>query len=262
MSNRLKKIFADKSHKKLSIYFTAGFPHLEDTLPILKALQREGVDLVEIGIPFSDPLADGPVIQHSSEVALKNGMTLKLLFEQLQNVREETDMPLILMGYLNPVMQFGVEAFCQKAHEVGVDGVILPDLPILEYQALYQPLFEKYDIINIFLVTPQTSEERIRAIDDLSKGFIYAVSSSSTTGGELKSPTEYLQSIESMKLKNPVLVGFGISDRKSFEEATAHADGGIIGSAFIKAIENSNDLTAAINKFVTNIKVKKLSKLH
>lgn len=234
--NRInKKLQEDK--KLLSIYFTAGYPHLNDTANILKQLQNSGVDMVEIGMPFSDPLADGPTIQHSGTVALNNGMTSQVLFDQLKEIRQDIHIPLILMGYLNPILQFGVEDFCKACAKVGIDGLIIPDLPINEYEELYKDLFEKYGLINIFLITPQTSEERIKYIDKISNGFIYMVSTASTTGGREsfdETQTTYFNRIEKMQLKRPQIVGFGISNNKTFTQATQYSKGAIIGSAFIK----------------------------
>lgn len=234
--NRInQKLSGDK--KLLSIYFTAGYPGLNDTVEIIKKLEKQGVDMIEIGLPFSDPLADGPTIQQSSTAALKNGMHTALLFEQLKNIRNTVSIPLIIMGYFNPVLQYGVEAFCKKCSEVGIDGLILPDLPLDVYQQEYQAIFKKYHLINIFLITPQTSEERIRQIDDASNGFIYMVSSASTTGiqeGFGAAQQNYFERISAMDLKNPRIVGFGISNAATFNQATAKASGAIIGSAFIK----------------------------
>ncbi len=236
--NRIKQIL--KANKKLlSIYFTAGYPKLDDTVEILQQLEKNGVDLVEIGLPFSDPLADGPTIQKSSEEALKNGMTTNLLFEQLKDIRKTVSIPLILMGYFNPVLQFGVENFCKKCAEVGIDGLILPDLPLAEFQEHYAEIFKKYGLLNIFLITPQTSEERIRQIDAASEGFIYMVSSASVTGsssGFGNAQEEYFKRIASLSLKNPQIVGFGINNSETFQQATKHAKGAIIGSAFIKML--------------------------
>lgn len=223
----------------LSIYFTAGYPNLENTVPMIQELEKSGVDFIEIGLPFSDPLADGPTIQQSSTQALRNGMTTSLLFEQLKDIRKSVKIPLIIMGYFNPVLQYGVEAFCEKCEEIGIDGLILPDLPLAEYQHQYQKIFEKYHLLNIFLITPQTSETRIREIDQASRGFIYMVSSASTTGtqsGFEHSHQDYFKRISDMNLKNPQIVGFGIGNRETFEMATAYAKGAIIGSAFIKMI--------------------------
>lgn len=258
MQNRIESLFREKKNNILSIYFTAGFPNLNDTTVVLDELRKAGVDMIEIGIPFSDPLADGPVIQHSSEVALKNGITLKLLFEQLKSVSTNNQqLPTLLMGYLNPILQFGVENFCKTAKECGIDGVILPDLPLQEYLDEYKPIFEKYSLLNIFLITPQTSDERIRLIDSHSKGFIYMVSSSSTTGvksGINSTQENYFSRIKNLKLNNPLMIGFGISDKKSFEKACEYANGAIIGSGFIKAIKEGIDMRARISNFVKSIK--------
>ena len=221
----------------LSIYFTAGYPDLEDTMPVLRALQASGVDMIEIGLPFSDPLADGPTIQESSTTALKNGMNTARLFKQLKEVRKEIHLPLILMGYFNPVLQFGVEAFCQKCAEVGIDGLILPDLPLEIYEREYKEIMDRYGLRMSFLITPQTSEERIRKIDAASDSFIYMVSSASTTGakeGFGPEQTAYFERIGAMGLRNPQIVGFGISNAATFRQATKNAKGAIIGSAFIK----------------------------
>ncbi len=254
--NRINKLFQDKKEKILSVYFTAGHPNLNDTVEIIQQLEKNGVDLIEIGMPFSDPTADGPTIQRSSETALKNGMSLKLLFEQLKNIRETVKIPLILMGYINPVYQFGVEKFCEKCAETGIDGLILPDLPLDEYEAFYKQIFEKYNLHNILLITPQTSETRIRQIDEASTGFIYMVSSSSTTGSGKKVEDfqrEYFERIQSMNLKNPRLIGFGISDRATFKNACKYANGAIIGSAFVKAIASGSELNDSISQFVKSI---------
>ncbi|MCH7535069.1 MAG: tryptophan synthase subunit alpha [Bacteroidetes bacterium] len=256
MENRITSLFKDQTEKIMSVYFTAGFPNLNDTVEILTNLQSQGVRLVEIGIPFSDPLADGETIQQSSEAALKNGMTLKLLFEQLRDIRSEIQIPLILMGYLNPVMQYGLEQFCKDCNEVGIDGVIIPDLPLSEYIADYKATFESYNLCNICLVTPQTSEERIRLIDEHSRGFIYVVSSSSTTGSKLDTDgqEEYFVRIERMNLNNPIMVGFGITDNASFIKATGHANGAIIGSEFIRALRSDEfGLEQNIKRFVEKI---------
>lgn len=239
----------------MSIYFTAGYPNLDDTLPVLKKLQASGADMIEIGLPFSDPLADGPTIQESSAIALKNGMHTTLLFEQLRYVRNDIDVPLIVMGYFNPVLQFGVEAFCEKCAEVGIDGLILPDLPLEEYLREYRKIFEKYGLKMIFLITPQTSERRIRKIDAASDAFIYMVSSASTTGARVgfgQKQQEYFRRIASLGLENPQIVGFGISNAQTFKQATESAKGAIIGSAFIKDLsENGTD---GIPAFIENIR--------
>ena len=241
--------------KILSIYATAGFPQLKDTLQVLKELENAGVDLIEIGMPFSDPLADGPTIQESSTKALMNGMTTELLFEQLKEVRNHLSIPLILMGYFNPVLQFGVEKFLKKAAEIGIDGVILPDLPLEVYEREYKDLFEAYGLSMIFLITPQTPEGRIRQIEQASTSFIYMVSTSSTTGaqeGFNQESMKYFKRIEAMNLKVPTVVGFGISTASSYHQATSHSKGAIIGSAFIKAL--SKEGIEGIPAFVQRIR--------
>ncbi len=241
--------------KLLSIYFTAGYPKLDDTVEILQQLEKNGVDMVEIGLPFSDPLADGPTIQASSQTALKNGMTTDLLFRQLKDIRKTVSIPLILMGYFNPVLQFGVENFCKKCAEIGIDGLILPDLPLAEYEEHYAEIFRKYNLINIFLITPQTSEECIRQIDAASEGFIYMVSSASVTGsssGFGEEQEAYFKRIASLSLKNPQIIGFGINNSETFQQATKHAKGAIIGSAFIKML--SEEGIAGISAFISAIR--------
>jgi len=256
--NRIDQLFAKQKNNILNIYCTAGYPQLDDTTTVIEALSNNGVDLIELGMPFSDPLADGPVIQHSSTIALKNGMKISLLFEQLKGIREKTQVPIILMGYLNPVMQFGIENFCKHCAEVGIDGIILPDLPMDEYEQEYKKIFEQYGLHLIFLVTPETSEERIRKIDRLSKGFIYAVSSSSTTGSnkDIDLQEDYFKRLQNMQLSNPVLVGFGIRDKATFEEACKFTNGAIIGTAFVKAIETAPDLQVAIANFIQDVRPK------
>ncbi|MFN4764457.1 tryptophan synthase subunit alpha [Gillisia sp. Q332] len=229
----------NKQKKLLSIYFTAGYPKLEDTIKIIKDLETSGVDFLEIGLPFSDPLADGPTIQESSTQALKNGMTTNKLFDQLKDIRETVKIPLIIMGYFNPMLQFGVEKFCQKCQKAGIDGLIIPDLPVDVYNEEYKAIFEKYRLLNIFLITPQTSEERIRFIDSVSGGFIYMVSSASVTGstkGFGEDTKAYFKRIAAMNLKNPQIIGFGINDKETFNQATEFAAGAIIGSAFVNYI--------------------------
>jgi tryptophan synthase alpha chain len=241
--------------KILSIYATAGFPQLKDTLQVLKELENTGVDLIEIGMPFSDPLADGPTIQESSTKALMNGMTTELLFEQLKEIRNHLSIPLILMGYFNPVLQFGVEKFLKKAAEIGIDGVILPDLPLEVYEREYKDLFEAYGLSMIFLITPQTPERRIRQIEQASTSFIYMVSTSSTTGaqeGFNQESMEYFKRIEAMNLQVPTVVGFGISNASSYHQATSHSKGAIIGSAFIKAL--SKEGIEGIPSFIKSIR--------
>ena len=259
--SRLKKIFEDKRSNVLNVYCTAGYPELESTLSIMKALQANGANIIELGMPYSDPLADGPVIQHSGSVALANGMTIAKLFEQLKDFRKPPledggiSIPVILMGYMNPVLQYGFEKFCADAATVGIDGLILPDLPEYEFETEYGPIIKKYNLDFIFLVTPETSEERIKKLDSLSSGFLYAVSSSSTTGGEKSNAAsaEYLHKLKNLKLKNPVLVGFGIKDKASFDAVCQLADGAIIGSAFIKSLENKGDVNAATKSFLSSI---------
>jgi tryptophan synthase alpha chain len=255
-TNRLNQLFDTKKDNLLSIYYTAGYPKLNSTLDIAEALEKAGVDFLEIGFPYSDPVADGPTIQHSSEKALENGMTLNLLFEELKELRTRITIPILLMGYVNPIVQFGVELFCKKAAEVGVDGIIVPDLPMYEYEALYAKFFTDNNLSNIFLVTPQTSEERIRKIDELSKSFIYLLSSSSITGGNLQVSVnieDYYKRVKSMQLKNPTIIGFGISDDASFKKACEYASGAIVGSAFVKLLGSENYLEN-ISKFVKSIR--------
>lgn len=254
--NRLKLLFEQKKGPILSIYYTAGYPELDNTLDIAEALEKAGVDFLEIGFPYSDPVADGPVIQNSSEKALENGMTLKVLFDQLKNLRQRVSIPILLMGYVNPLLQYGVQNFCKAASEAGVDGVIVPDLPMYEYEELYRTTFEKYGLSNIFLITPQTSEERIRKIDSLTNGFIYMVSSAATTGKNLSlsDTTEtYFSRIKAMNLKNPLIIGFGISDKPSFQKAAKFANGAIVGSAFVKFLEQP-DAKNRIKEFVETIR--------
>lgn len=244
--NRLQQLFQHKKKDILSIYYTAGYPQLDSTLQIATALQESGADFLEIGFPYSDPVADGPVIQASSKQALDAGMTLHLLFEQLKDLRKTITIPILLMGYVNPVLQFGVANFCRACAEVGVDGCIIPDLPMYEYEELYKDEFEKNGLSNIFLVTPQTSEERIRKIDGLSNAFIYLLSSSATTGKNLDvsaSATAYFSRIKTMALKNPLMIGFGISDKKTFDATNEYASGAIIGSAFVKCLANGDAVT-------------------
>ena len=252
--NRInQKLKEDK--KLLSIYFSAGYPELEDSVQIIQDLEKSGVDFIEIGLPFSDPLADGPTIQESSTKALKNGMTTQKLFSQIKNIRNSVEIPLIIMGYFNPILQYGIEEFCKKCKEVGVDGLIIPDLPVDVYSEKYKAIFEKYGLINIFLITPQTSEERIRFIDSVSNGFIYMVSSASVTGsskGFGEETTNYFERISKMNLENPQIVGFGISDHETFSQATKFAKGAIIGSAFIKHLDKNG--TEHISDFVSSIR--------
>jgi tryptophan synthase alpha chain len=252
---RLKKIFNQSAKKILNVYCTAGYPQLNSTLEIMKALQQYGADIIELGMPYSDPLADGPVIQQSGSIALANGMTIANLFEQLKDFRKDISIPVILMGYMNPVLQYDFEKFCADAAAVGIDGLILPDLPEYEFETEYGAIIKKYGLDFIFLVTPETSEERIKKLDSLSSGFLYAVSSSSTTGSDKKtaSPDEYLRKLKNFNLNNPILVGFGIKDKASFEAVCQLADGGIIGSAYIKSLENSTNVNAATKSFLSSI---------
>jgi len=254
MTNRInQKMKEDK--KLLSIYFTAGYPALNNTVKIIQDLEKSGVDMIEIGLPFSDPLADGPTIQESSTAALKNGMTTEKLFEQLKDIRKTVSIPLIVMGYFNPMLQYGVEAFCKKCNEIGIDGIIMPDLPLDVYESEYKSTFEKYGLINVFLITPQTSDTRIRQIDAASDGFIYMVSSASVTGSKSGFGHEqesYFKRIDTMDLKNPQIVGFGIKDEETFKSATKNAKGAIIGSAFIKHL-SANGIDS-ISGFIHSIR--------
>ncbi len=257
--NELINAFEDRSEKLLSIYFSAGYPQLEDTQRIMIALQKGGADMIEVGIPFSDPVADGPTIQDSNKIALDNGITLKKILEQVEEVKDKIQIPVILMGYLNPVYQYGMEKFCQDCQKASVSGLIIPDLPVQEYQNEYESLFEKHHLANIFLITPQTSEERIREIDRISKSFIYMVSSASTTGarkGLSRDQVDYFKRVGGMNLKSPLMIGFGISDHQNFIQATKYANGAIIGSAFIKVLKNSHNLEKDINKYVRSVKGK------
>ncbi|MDA8973204.1 tryptophan synthase subunit alpha [bacterium] len=252
--NRINTRMADPK-KVLSIYFTAGYPEKEDTTKVLQQLQDSGVDLVEIGLPFSDPLADGPTIQDSSTTALKNGMSTQLLFDQLKDIRKSIHIPLIIMGYFNPMLQYGVDAFLKECAQIGIDGIIMPDLPLAEYKQHYAAMYEKYGIKNIFLITPQTSDARIREIDKASDSFIYLVSTASVTGSKSGFGPEqeaYFERIANMKLKNPLVVGFGIHDEHTFTQATKHTSGAIIGSAFIKTITEKG--LAGIAPFIQSLR--------
>jgi tryptophan synthase alpha chain len=252
--NRINQRLKEQK-KLLSIYFTAGYPRLGDTVKIIEDLEKNGVDLIEIGLPFSDPLADGPTIQESSTIALENGMHSELLFKQLKDIRKSVSIPLIIMGYFNPVFQYGVEAFCKRCQEIGIDGLILPDLPLDVYQNEYQHIFKKYGLINVFLITPQTSDERIAQIDSVSDGFIYMVSSASTTGakeGFGEEQKNYFERIASLKLANPQIVGFGISNTETFNQATQSSKGAIIGSAFIKHLTKNG--VESISSFIKSIR--------
>ena len=252
--NRInQKLNEDK--KLLSIYFTAGYPNLDDTTTIIQNLEESGVDMIEIGLPFSDPLADGPTIQASSTQALKNGMTTEVLFNQLKDIRKTVSIPLIIMGYFNPMLQYGIKAFCKKCQEIGIDGLIIPDLPVDVYNEQYISIFEKHGLINVFLITPQTSDKRIQFIDSISNGFIYMVSSASVTGssqGFGDTQTNYFKRIANMELKNPQIIGFGINNNETFNQATTYAKGAIIGSAFIKHLSKNN--VNKIEDFIKSIK--------
>lgn len=257
LQNRITDLFTQKGERLLNVYFTAGFPQLADTRTVLRGLQQAGVDLIEIGMPYSDPVADGEVIQQSNMQALDNGMSLRILFDQLADCRDELTLPILLMGYINPVLQFGVEAFCQKCREVGIDGVILPDLPFDLYVAEYKETFERYGLLNIFLITPQTADERIRLIDEASEGFIYMVSSASITGsvsGISNTMKAYFERVGAMNLRNPRLIGFGINNQETFDTASEHANGAIIGSAFVKHLEKNGPGAEGIQAFVRAIR--------
>lgn len=256
--NALNKLFENKKSDILSVYFTSGFPKLDSTIEIIYSLEKHGADLVEIGIPFSDPVADGPIIQKSSTVALKNGMTLEKLLTQLEGIRNNVKMPFLLMGYFNPVLQYGVEKFCKRCKDIGIDGVIIPDLPFDLYVKKYKHIFQNFNLHFIFLVTPQTSDERIKMIDKETTGFIYAVSTASTTGIKddfSDENLEYFKRLKNLNLKNPFLIGFGISNYKTYSKACNYANGVIIGSAFIKALsENNSPIDEIVNNFITKIK--------
>lgn len=257
MKNRITDLFDKKKNSILNVYYTAGFPAINDTIRIAQALEKAGVDIIEIGIPFSDPVADGPTIQASNKVALDNGMTVRLLIEQLKEIRKSVNLPIILMGYLNPIIQYGVEKFAKDVSAIGIDGLIVPDLPLQEFEEQYKELFESLNLCNTFLISPTTSEERIRKVDAVTKGFIYAVSSSATTGAKNNvsgDQIEYFERLKKMKLRNPFLIGFGISDHVSFSKASQYSAGAIVGSAFINLLRDSNDLDADIEKFVLSLK--------
>lgn len=241
--NRINQLFKTKTNNILSLYFCAGSPTMDGTVSVLQTLEQRGIDMVEIGIPFSDPMADGPVIQTAATKALRNGMSLNLLFSQLKDVRKSVNIPLILMGYLNPVIQYGFENFCKKCVEVGVDGMILPDLPFKDYLEDYKPIADKYDLRIIMLITPETSEERIRFIDEHTDGFIYMVSSAATTGAQKTFDDQkqaYFNRVHAMNLRNPLMIGFGISNKQTLESAQANANGAIIGSKFVQLLDEAN----------------------
>ena len=257
--NRIDQLFNNKKKDILSIYFTAGHPTLDSTVDIIKTLEKEGADLIEIGIPFSDPVADGPVIQKSSQKALENGMNLKLLFQQLHDIRNEVSIPLILMGYFNPILQYGIEKFCESCSETGIDGTILPDLPVDMYEEHCKKSFEKHNLYNIFLATPQTSDERFRQLDSISHGFLYMVAASSITGarsGFENYQQKYFERISTLNLKSPRLIGFGISSHETFIHACKYSSGAIIGSAFVKVLEKKGDMKENIGEFIRSVKGK------
>lgn len=254
--NRIDQLFQQKKQNILSVYFTAGYPELNDTVPIIQSLERHGVDLAEIGIPFSDPMADGPTIQASGTQALKNGMSLRLLFEQLSDIRSSVKIPLVLMGYLNPILRFGFENFCAETQRFGIDGIIIPDLPFSEYMQSYKPIAEKHGLHIIMLITPETSEERIRLIDQNTRGFIYMVSSASVTGAKNAFGDEnlrYFKRINAMNLRNPRLIGFGISNKKTFDAACENASGAIIGSKFVSLLGSEKSVPDAVKKLIVAI---------
>lgn len=254
--NRIHTLFKKKKDRVLSIYFTAGFPLLEDTVSIMEAIESAGADIIEIGVPYSDPIADGPTIQDSNQIALENGMSLKKLFSQLEGFRDKVQLPVVLMGYLNPIIQYGMEDFCAKCESLGIDGLILPDLPMQQYLDEFKGIFEKHGLSNTFLISPQTSESRIREIDQHSDGFIYMVSSHSITGAKTGISDEqkaYFQRVKEMNLKNPRLIGFGISDADSFQTASEYSNGAIIGSAFIKILKESKNLNTDIKKYIQSV---------
>jgi tryptophan synthase alpha chain len=256
--SRIKELFERKKRNVLNVYFTAGFPLLNCTLTVMKSLQEAGADMIELGMPYSDPLADGPVIQASGSMALANGMTIHKLFEQLRDFRNEIHLPVLLMGYMNPIIQYGFENFCRDAAAVGVDGLILPDLPMFEFEKEFGAVIKKYKLDFVFLVTPETSDERVKKLDLLSSGFLYAVSSSSTTGKDatLSEQEKYFTGLQSMKLNNPVLIGFGIRDKASFSKACSYANGAIIGTAFIKVLENAKEqeILSRTKEFINSLK--------
>lgn len=255
--NRIDQLFQTQKNHILSIYFCAGTPTLEGTAEVIRTLEQKGVQMIEIGIPFSDPMADGPVIQHAATQALRNGMTLRKLFSQLEHIRTNVQIPLVLMGYLNPIMQYGFENFCQKCQECGIDGVIIPDLPFKDYLAEYRPVAARYGIHIIMLITPETSETRIRQIDEHTNGFIYMVSSAAVTGAQKEFNAQkqaYFERIEQMQLRNPRMIGFGISNKSTYESATAHAAGCIIGSKFVTLLEEEKNAGKAIDRLLEMLK--------
>lgn len=254
--NRIDQLFQQKKESILSVYFTAGYPALNDTVRVINALEKVGVDMIEIGVPFSDPMADGPVIQASGAKALQNGMSVKTLFSQLERIRPSVSIPLVLMGYLNPIMQFGFAHFCEETVRCGIDGLIIPDLPFAEYMESYKPIADKHGLHVIMLITPETSEERLRLIDEYTSGFIYMVSSASVTGAKSAFSDvnlDYFRRVNAMQLKNPRLIGFGISNRETYEAACREASGAVIGSKFITLLESEDSIEEAAKKLTEAI---------
>jgi tryptophan synthase alpha chain len=254
MSN-LDLVFKEKSKRILNVYCTAGYPALDSTMKVMESLQKNGADIIELGMPYSDPLADGEVIQLSSMKALANGMNIAVLFEQIKDMRKSISIPVILMGYMNPILQYGFENFCKKAKEVGIDGLILPDLPLFEFEQSYGKIITENNLDFIFLVTPETPEQRVKKLDSLSNGFLYAVSSSATTGKDkdFNVVAQYLQKLQAMQLKNPILVGFGIKDKATFDAATLHTQGAIIGSAYIQQLTKGGDIETTTSQFLNSV---------
>jgi tryptophan synthase alpha chain len=254
MSN-LDLVFKEKSKRILNVYCTAGYPALDSTMKVMASLQKNGADIIELGMPYSDPLADGEVIQVSSMKALANGMNIAVLFDQIKDMRKSISIPVILMGYMNPILQYGFEAFCKKAKEVGIDGLILPDLPLFEFEDSYGKIITENNLDFIFLVTPETPEQRVKKLDSLSNGFLYAVSSSATTGKDkdFNVVSQYLQKLQAMRLKNPILVGFGIKDKATFDAATVHTQGAIIGSAYIQVLSKGGDIETSTSQFLNSV---------
>jgi tryptophan synthase alpha chain len=253
--SKLELVFKEKSKRILNVYCTAGYPSLDSTMKVMTSLQKNGADIIELGMPYSDPLADGEVIQVSSIKALANGMNIAVLFDQIKDMRKSISIPVILMGYMNPILQYGFENFCKKAKEVGVDGLILPDLPLFEFEQSYGKIITENNLDFIFLVTPETPVDRIRKLDSLSNGFLYAVSSSATTGKDkdFNLVAQYLQKLQAMQLKNPILVGFGIKDKATFDAATLHTQGAIIGSAYIQQLTKGGDIETTTSQFLNSV---------